>query len=387
MASSTAYGRSLDTVLGVVTDLHHAQNQDEITSNLAPMLALYDAKHKGISSWLGLGDMINVNVTSAGPFSSNVSDLIIAFGTRTFHGIQGNHDAAGGGEALIYQVPATTIYPGDVFAWDIGTKWRVLGFRSQSQPGYTIPATSLTWLSAQLSQAASDGRYVIVASHEQLGTTIPTHTQIVTPGIESGGQVVITSDTAGTFGTALVSLRMEFYVKQGSCINDDTSCWGWGTAIKCDGEDACTTGTTITLDVSAGGAKSMPKANVAADYWGWLYVNDMISNSANVRALLEAAGSSVVKLALNGHTHLNSSYTVNGIQYITLRAAYNVAGTGALLYLYTDGTWQLVGSGDQTSYNCSGCTIEGTSPGTWPGFSVNSGAAPKLSSGGTITLR
>lgn len=345
----TVHGATLDAVVGVISDLHHDQQHDSVTNSLIPMIQQYDLRQSGVTNWLGVGDLIHWSVGDAGPFADNVSDIAGAFSTysKIFKSVSGNHDDAGVGLTALY-LNGSALYPGQYWSWDIGSKWRILALEGRTNPGFTVSTTELNWLEAQLTQAATDERYVIVVAHYEIYEDVPVPEQTMTPS-GTTGTVTLTSSAAGTFTTG-GSINQTVYLEHGACDDDDTDCWGWLLISQCDGGAECTTGTTVTGTVTNDFVSTDP-----ADFWSFLTQKDMVTNSASVRAKLEAA-SAVVKLVLNGHTHVNDTATVNGIEYRTIMSSRyweepGTAKAGGLLYLYDDGTWKLAGSGDQASYN------------------------------------
>jgi 3',5'-cyclic AMP phosphodiesterase CpdA len=334
---------NLDAKLGLISDLHQSQIENNVVDSVVPMLTLVDQMEPGVINWLGLGDMIDSSAGDRGPYALNDADIQAPFlaSGRTIKAVTGNHDTSGG-------YPAPPLFPGPYWSWDIGSKWRVLAMEAADQPGEAFSAAKLSWLEGQVAQAVTDGKYVIMATHFQVGTTRTPPTKVLTAS-GTTGTVTVTSNTAGAFSTGVISQRL--YLRHGSCA--DASCWGWGTMTGCDGGAACTTGTTATVSVVQPFLSTNP-----ADDWAFLGTQDQAANSPAVRAILET-GVATVKLGLSGHTHRTGAWTVNGVEYVNITSARNTGGaygisrSGGILYLYDDGTWKLRGTGMQPSYNWS----------------------------------
>lgn len=353
-----AQAANLDTKLGIVSDLHHDQLEDNVNESLVPMISLVNQMEPGITNWLGMGDMIDTSAGDSGPYSANDADMQAAFDDAgiTFKSVIGNHDRSGG-------VPVPPLFPDEYWTWDIGDKWRIIAMEAGDDPGESISLAKQTWLEGQITQAATDSKYVIVATHFQVGTTRSASAVTLTPSGTTGTITVTASESIHGFGPGLLNQRL--YLRHGTC--SDESCWGWGTMTAYGGD-----GTSATIEVVKDFISTDP-----ADEWDWLGTKDMVSNSSDVRAKLEATGSTA-KLGLSGHTHRTGNWTVNGIDYVSVTSGrntgglYGIAQTGGILYLYDDGTWKIRGTGMQPSYN-------------WTEFYVDSASGDDTLNGGTAS--
>lgn len=344
---------SVDAELLLISDLHHSQTREEAVSSLLPAIQLTGAK-----KILGLGDWINRNIGEEGPYTSNISDLVSATNGTEVKSVAADHDWAG---ATNFYVDGAAIFPGERWTWDVGEKWRILATDTATGLGWILADEDLAWLENQLDQARTDNRYVVFATHQQLGIDIASsHDQILTPS-GTTGTVTITASAPGAF---CVPINSALFLRHGTC--SDQSCWGWGKMIAVAGD-----GLSATITVENDFVSTAP-----ADYWNFLYQEHCFYNSQQIRSILEQYDD-IVRLSLSGHEHVNRLRVVNGIPYISMEAATSAVGeggaarTGGMLYLYSDGTWKLRGSGLQTSYN-------------WTEFYVNTATGDDTIHGGAF---
>jgi hypothetical protein len=328
-----------DANLMVIADLHHSQEQDEITSNLALLVDAVLTEKPESTNWICLADLIDTNVGASGPLSANVSDIQSALSADgiTLKSLADSHDIAG----AITSVYDTGLYPGPQWTWNIGSKWRVLAVEMlKIYPGYTFSSAQISWLTSQLDQSAVDDRYVIVAVHEEPWKDITwTKTSKLTPS-GTTGTITITSDTADTFDAEDVGEDIALFYS--IVPTGDERCWGYARIT------AVNSGTSVTATVT----QAIP-ATTQSDRWEWgrqMYF-EPISNAPYIRSLLE--GYDNVKIVLNGHMNENINHIINGIEYIQLaelRSRFGGTKTGGLLYLYKDGSFKMAGTGRNRSY-------------------------------------
>jgi hypothetical protein len=337
---------TLDTKLPVIADLHHSQTNDEITSNLLPLIAMMLANEPDYLTWIGMGDIIDSNADTMGPWDDNIADLEAAFasGGITFRSLSDAHDTAAAGVAgTVY---TSDLYVGEYWTLDIGDKWRVVALETlTTRIGYTISEDEILWLQGQLDLAVTDDKYLIIITHQDFWNDVTWPESSITPS-SLAGDVTITSDTEDTFTEddvgEVIMLRN---------VNDETgieSQYGYGTIT------AYNSGASIDVKTTHDFLNLSPTSK-------WMFLSDMyntcITNSDYVRSIVE--NSSRVKLCLNGHWHKNTSHTINGIEYREVASCKSGSGTSnsmgpmtcAVLSLYTDGTWKIAGTGKQNSYN------------------------------------
>lgn len=354
---------NLDASLMVISDLHHSQVNDEITNNLSGLVNGILTDVPTAKTWVGGGDMFDTSVGDAGPFSTNAADLLSIFQSAgiTFKSLSDAHDYAGGGD-----VYSSGLYPGRYWSVDLGDNWILLAIEDLAAPLFfvAIDAAAVSWLEIELNSAAAQNKNVIILTHAALWGDVEWPAETITPSAVSGS-ITITSDTPDTFSSD--DIGRVIVLRPDSCIPGDVTCFGWGTITAFNSG----TSVAVSIDNDLYDATPTPKWNFKE-----ALIFESIINSDYIRALLEGY-KDTVKLVLNGHLHANSSHTINGIEYREIGAATtkyigptNGKNTGALLNLYTDGSWKLLGTGNQASYNNKVYYISSD------GLDTNGGALP-----------